>query len=190
MNSLITLWLILASFTSKNDCVAFTAVLQRRASISRPNVINKNALTVRSGRSATTVVKSSNDDEIAKLEEQLKRLKEAREAENKQQEQGGAGSVQVVAEDEEEVPIEMFLSEGWKEKEVASAADSESESRGGLLTGIAAVAALIVGIGLFSQVPIGQEDLSRYSAIKAPTQQIDLGDLNKEARTRSAMGDL
>jgi hypothetical protein len=82
----------------------------------------------------------------------------------------------------------MFLSEGWKEKEAASV---EGSSGGGALTGIIGVVALMIGIAVFSQVPIGQEDLSKYSAIKAPTQQIDLGDLNKDARTRSSSsGDL
>jgi hypothetical protein len=72
------------------------------------------------------------------------------------------------------------LSEGWKEKEA-----TESGGSGGL-TGIIGAVALVLGLIAFSQVPIGQEDLSKYSAIKAPTEQIDLGDLN---RARNA-GDL
>ncbi|KAL3918813.1 MAG: hypothetical protein SGARI_007359, partial [Bacillariaceae sp.] len=120
---------------------------------------------------------SSKDDEIAKLEEQLQKLKEAKEAEASTVE--ATSPSDQATEDEEEVDIGMFLSEGWKEKETA-------ESGGGGLTGIIGAVALVLGLLAFSQVPIGQEDLSKYSAIKAPTEQIDLGDLN---RARNA-GDL
>ena len=36
----------------------------------------------------------------------------------------------------------------------------------------------IIGLGLFSQVPIGQEDLQKYQDIKGSASRIDLGDLN------------
>lgn len=123
-------------------------------------------------------LQSSKDDEIAKLEEQLKRLKEEKDSEKELQVAPQNG--QVVVEEAEEVPIAMFLSEGWKEKEAAESSDGGG---GGILTTLAGVLALAVGLAVFSQVPVGQEDLSRYSAIKAPTEQIDLGDLNKARRS-------
>ncbi|KAG7371810.1 hypothetical protein IV203_017952 [Nitzschia inconspicua] len=133
---------------------------------------------------------SSKDEEIARLEEQLKRLKEEKEAQEGLDASLQNGQVSVAAttsvaeEEEEEVSIDMFLSEGWKEKE---AVESSGGGSGGTLTTLLGALALVVGIAVFSQVPIGQEDLSKYSAIKAPTEQIDLGDLN---RARNSMGDL
>jgi hypothetical protein len=67
----------------------------------------------------------------------------------------------------------VFLSERWKEEEVSS------EGGSGGLTTILGVIGLAVVLAFFSQVPLGQEDLSKYSAIKAPTTSIDLGDLNR-----------
>jgi uncharacterized protein HemX len=121
---------------------------------------------------------SNKDDEIAKLEEQLKRLKEEKAVLEQQQ--------QPEEELEEQVDIEMFLSEEWKEKEVAEKGTNDGGAGTGLV-GVLGAIALALGFVLFSQVPIGQEDLSKYSAIKAPTQQIDLGDKN---RARSSIGDL
>jgi hypothetical protein len=124
---------------------------------------------------------SSKDDEIAELEEKLQKLKQAKEAEESSQAAATPQNGEVAAKaEEEEVDIGMFLSEGWKEKEA-----TESGGSGGL-TGIIGAVALVLGLIAFSQVPIGQEDLSKYSAMKAPTEQIDLGDLN---RARNA-GDL
>ena len=120
------------------------------------------------------------DDEIAQLEEQLRRLKEEKAAQ--QQSTTTSSSVPSQRLDSimggssaEEVPIEMFLSEGWKEKE---ATQGES-SGGGVLTTVLGAVALTIFLAVFAQVPIGQEDLSKYSAIRAPTEQIDLGDLNR-----------
>jgi hypothetical protein len=128
---------------------------------------------------------SNKDEEIAKLEEQLKRLKKEKASEAQLDVSPQNGEIAPPRlEEEEEVSIDMFLSEGWKEKE---AAESSGTGGGGTLTTIAGVLALVVGLAVFSQVPIGQEDLSKYSAIKAPTEQIDLGDLNK---ARNSMSDL
>ena len=115
----------------------------------------------------------SKEEEIAKLEEQLKKLKEEQAEESAIPEI--EPNVNGKQEPEEEVPIELFLSERWKEEE----ATSSGEGGGGGLTGILGVIGLALFFALFSQVPIGQEDLSKYSAIKAPTEQIDFGDLNR-----------
>jgi hypothetical protein len=144
--------------------------------------LSQNTFSSRSSRS--WVLFRSKDEEIAKLEEQLKKLKEDKASELLLETAPQNG--EIIAPAEPEVPLEMFLSEGWKEKEVAETS-SAAGGGGGVLTSILGVVALVVGLAIFSQIPIGQEDLSKYSAIKAPTEQIDLGDLN---RARNGMGDL
>lgn len=106
-----------------------------------------------SGRSGGS---NSRDEEIAKLEERLKLLKDQKERQsttavvvNQQQE-----------EDEEEVSIGMFLSEGWKENE-AERHDDANNNRGGALIGVLGAVTLAIFLAAFSQVPIGQEDLSK-----------------------------
>jgi hypothetical protein len=126
---------------------------------------------------------SSKDEEIAKLEERLKELKEENSSEEIPENFPPSGVT--AQEAERDVPIEMFLSEGWKEKEAGQS--NGGGGGGGALTSILGVAALVIGLAMFSQIPIGQEDLSKYSAIKAPTERIDLGDLN---RGRNNMADL
>jgi hypothetical protein len=115
----------------------------------------------------------SKEEEIAQLEEQLKKLKE--EKSTAQEKVAVAPKVDNAQpeEEQEEVPDNVFLSERWKEEETSS------EGGGGGLTTILGAIGLAVVLAFFSQVPVGQEDLSRYSAIKAPTSQIDLGDLNR-----------
>ncbi|KAG7337966.1 hypothetical protein IV203_034407, partial [Nitzschia inconspicua] len=89
---------------------------------------------------------SSKDEEIARLEEQLKRLKEEKEAQEGLDASLQNGQVAVTAtasvaeEEEEEVSIDMFLSEGWKEKE---AVESSDEGSGGTLTTLLGVLALV-----------------------------------------------
>jgi len=87
----------------------------------------------------------------------------------------------------EEASMDMFLSEGWKEaksgydpKKTATVVrkTEEQESTFGL---IAKVVGALVAVLVFSQIPVGQEDLSKYSAIKSgPVKtSIDLGDINR-----------
>jgi hypothetical protein len=122
---------------------------------------------------------SSKEDEIRELEERLQRLKEESAKEqvtsNTEEEEE-----EVVALNEQAIYTEL-LTEQWKETE----ADASQE--GGIMKSAAVVLAtigLLVGLALFSQVPVGQEDFSRYSTpTQATTNKIDLGDLN---RARSA----
>lgn len=151
------------------------------ASARVPTILRDTSSSSNSGNNA------DDDDEIAKLEEQLKKLKQDKAAAQ------GTLSSPVPAQgldsinsglSSEEVPIEMFLSEGWKEKD---ATQDGSDGGGAILASVLGAVALAVFLAVFAQVPIGQEDLSKYSAIRAPTEQIDLGDLN---RARSSGQDI
>jgi hypothetical protein len=119
---------------------------------------------------------SSKDDEIAQLEEKLRQLKED-------------DNVVVVVDDDAAVntpnrmdePMMEMLSESWRESD-----PSQSDEGGGfLLPLVGAILAVVVFVG-FSQVPVGQDDLIKYSAIKT-SSQIDLGDLN-EAQNKAIQG--
>jgi hypothetical protein len=121
---------------------------------------------------------ASKEDEIRELEERLQRLKE------EAVEEESAAEKTVVAADEEKVNLNEqavyteLLTEQWKEGD-------EEQSGGGIVQSLGAALAtvgLLVGLALFSQVPVGQEDLSRYSTPQTPKTQIDLGDLNRARR--------
>lgn len=119
----------------------------------------------------------STDDEIAQLEEKLRKLKR-----EKEKQEVAVNTITEPAEKLEEVPLEMFLTEQWKEKDAATSSDGQSSS-GSLSNILYAVGAAVV-IALFSQIPIGQEDLSKYSiGSSPPSEQIDLGDLNRARRS-------
>ena len=123
---------------------------------------------------------SGKEEEIAKLEEQLRKLKEDE-----------SGEPQLTAEEKKYVADakvlenvqgkDMLLSE--RELIDAKIMD-EGESGGGLggsLTTVLAVVGAAVFLFFFAQVPVGQEDLSRYSTSgSGVVTTIDLGDLNTE----------
>ena len=123
---------------------------------------------------------SSKEDEIRELEEKLRKLKtEAVE------EESAAEKVVVAANEEEMVKLNdqavytELLTEQWKEGE-----GEQSEGGIGQSLGVAmATVGLLVGLAFFAQVPVGQEELSRYSTPSTPSTQIDLGDLNRARRS-------
>jgi hypothetical protein len=122
---------------------------------------------------------SSREDEIAGLEAQLRQLKQ-----EVNDEEGGELMEPVQTTSRVYTPnrfdnpmsemLPAMLSESWKE--------SDPEPQGG--EGIGSILPVMVGALLtvaffvfFSQIPIGQENYSKYSAVKT-SSQIDLGDLN------------
>lgn len=146
---------------------------------------------------------SSREEEIAKLEEQLRKLKEG-QPETVHQEDAGdvngklpaapsaaaaAPAVGVVVDPRSLEKVQgkdMILSEQALLEGNILDGDDESTSGGGggvvqtVLTAVAAIAVL----GVFSQIPIGQDELSKYSAspsAASASRTIDLGDLNTEA---------
>ncbi len=111
----------------------------------------------------------SKQDEIAELEERLRKLKEEK-VEEQSMEVTANGAVSEspsapVAEIDE--PFEEMLSEQWKES------DAESQGEGLVKNLISGVAILVAAIA-FSQIPVGQEGLDKYSTAK-PSTTIDLG---------------
>mmetsp|Transcript_92335 Transcript_92335/g.258054 ORF Transcript_92335/g.258054 Transcript_92335/m.258054 type:complete len:164 (-) Transcript_92335:230-721(-) len=119
----------------------------------------------------------SKEEEIAKLEEQLKRLKKEKET---VEVPVSAPTATDDAGELEGTPIGMFLTEQWKEQE----ANADSESSGGGIMNVLIAVGFALVVVLFSQIPIGQEDLSKYSVGSSPTaEQIDLGDLNRARRS-------
>lgn len=102
-------------------------------------------------KAATSALKSSKDDEIASLEEKLRRLKEEAAFEEEQGKE--AMNMELL-----ETPMPEILSEAWKETEVKE----EDSGLGGVIKGVAFIG-LFVFLAFFSQVDIGQEDLSTYA---------------------------
>jgi hypothetical protein len=137
-----------------------------------------------------TALFDQNEEEIAKLEEQLKNLRNQKVVVEDNPVAPVAPAVPAAAaaspEDEEEGGMEMFLTEQWKEEKGKRAAKKDESNRSGLILILGAVGA-VLALVIFSQIPIGQEDLSKYSVgNNPPSRMIDLGDLN---RARNA-GDL
>ena len=135
-----------------------------------------------SSSSSTKGDKETNDEKIAQLEAKLRTLKE-------EQQIGDGGDAEEEDEDEEAeaATMDMVLSEGWKQaresydpKNTATVTRQTEEQKStlGLVT---KVVGGLVALIVFSQIPVGQEGLSKYSAnTSGPTKAtiIDLGDRN------------
>jgi hypothetical protein len=149
---------------------------QRAAATTSYRIVSTSRPSLSSRRSYLASTANNNDengnkdDEIAKLEEQLKKLKEEKSPVKKEEE-----------EDLEDISIDMFLSEGWKDGDKV-----EEGSNGGIIGNVLKAVGIVVALIAFSQIPVGQEDLSKYSvpiksAIENPATitSIDLGDANR-----------
>lgn len=71
-----------------------------------------------------------------------------------------------------------MFSERWKEAKDKVEKKQQEETMGGIAKIGLAIGALVL-LGLFSQVPIGEENLMKYQDIKG-NNLIDLGDLNDQ----------
>ena len=119
-------------------------------------------------------LRSTNDElsEIAALEERLRKLKE----------QGGKIMPAIIADPEEDLPEgesedSVMFSERWKEAKDGYLTKQKESSKEGIGK-VGLVLGFIVLLGVFSQVPIGEENLLKYQAVKGDSSRIDLGDLN------------
>lgn len=143
---------------------------------------------------------SAKEEEIAKLEQQLRQLKEEAEQEEIDVEEieveapasTSTTTNSLISNDSDDFvgrgpakrpvkPMEGMMSESWKEESDGGAgvdsSDSGSGGLGGTVTTIAAGLVFAAFLAFFSQIPVGQEDLGKYQAIKT-NMQIDLGDRN------------
>lgn len=123
-----------------------------------------------------------NQSEIAALEERLRQLKEQQEVSSPMI--GGRASSPAILEepDEQDLPEgesedSVMFSERWKEAKDGYLAKQQESSKEGIgILGL--VLGFVVLLGVFSQVPIGEEDLQKYQAVKGDSSRIYLGDLN------------
>ena len=122
-------------------------------------------------------LRSTNDElsEIAALEERLRKLKE----------QGRKIMPAIIADPDEDLPEgesedSVMFSERWKEAKDGYLTKQQESSREGIGK-VGLVLGFIVLLGVFSQVPIGEENLQKYQAVKGDSSRIDLGDLNPVA---------
>ena len=148
----------------------------------------------RSTRLPTCLASNSKDEEIAKLEEQLRKLKEETEDDKEEapvevatvspatEETAAAKETSLDVDDfvgrgpakRPVKPMEEMMSETWKAEQKDPA---EQEGGGNAIITVVAGIVLVAFLAFFSQVPVGQEDLTKYQAIKTSTS-IDLGDIN------------
>ena len=72
-----------------------------------------------------------------------------------------------------------MFSERWKEAKDKVETKQQEETMGGIAKVGLAIGVLVL-LGLFSQVPVGEENLMKYQDIKGNPSRIDLGDLNDQ----------
>ena len=134
-----------------------------------------------------THLRSTEEDqaEIAALEERLRELKgganpaESATAEIAPIETAAEVEPASIEPDEMEGETEdsIMFSERWKETKDEYIAKKEEDTIGGIGK-IALALGFVVLLGIFSQVPVGEESLQRYQDVKGNPSRIDLGDLN------------
>jgi len=124
----------------------------------------------------------SREEEIARLEETLRKLREEEGLSSEKEDDV------TMTEEEQKISRRLEMVKGkdmlLSESELIGDGIVENaggESSNGLLNVVAAVVGLVLLVA-FSQVPVGQESLSQYSATGSSTlKTIDLGDLNADA---------
>jgi len=144
--------------------------LQRRCATTSSNVAF-------SRRTNLIRIKSSKEDEIAALEERLRKLKEEAAAVDSDGDSSRKYIVpnesdqgdNVLSPMQQQEALDEMLSESWK--------DNEPSDQGGVIRNFIAGAVLVLAAIFFSQIPVGQDGLDKYSTAK-PSTTIDLGDLN------------
>jgi hypothetical protein len=130
-----------------------------------------------SDQRAVLVLAGTKEDEIAALEEKLRRLKEDEDQKMKEED------LNVFAADQRTLERvrgkDMLLSE--QELIEAQIMEKQDDSDGNIVPKVAAALGLAVALLLFAQIPVGQEDYQKYSVSGSSTvRTIDLGDLNRD----------
>jgi hypothetical protein len=130
---------------------------------------------------------AANDEEIARLEEEIRKLREEAPDESMgevEASEAAFAAARAIADKKRLLAQvrgkDMLLTEGALIQENILENESSS-STFGLMPALLG-AALAAGVIAFSQVPVGQDSLSRYSVQAGPTvsTKIDLGDINPD----------
>ena len=128
---------------------------------------------------------SSKEEEIARLEEQLRKLREEAEEEGLPEDLEKGVKIRVAL--EKVKGKDMLLSEQeLLELQMMNELGQESEGLNPIVVGAAAVCFAIT-LFLFAQVPVGQDDYQRYGGQignpgSSAINKIDLGDLNTDVQ--------
>mmetsp|Transcript_19187 Transcript_19187/g.41554 ORF Transcript_19187/g.41554 Transcript_19187/m.41554 type:complete len:200 (+) Transcript_19187:70-669(+) len=172
--------------------------ISSRAINSTPNNLNlARYSTVAASSSRTTRLHSTDDNqaEIAALEERLKQLKEPESSSSESPPVAKPEStpMEILTADEQdgleaiegETEDSVMFSERWKEAKdgyLTKEKEVNMEKNMGGIAKVGLALGLVVLLGLFSQMHVGEEDLQRYQDIKGSTSRIDLGDLNPDSQ--------
>lgn len=144
----------------------------------------------------TALGSSSREEEIAKLEEQLRQLKQEQQNDDAATE-GGGGDGTAFSTTAEINQVEQRILEKVQGKDMIlseqdlydgnivqdqSSSSSTEEGGGSVVQNVLVAVLAVVFLVVFSQIPIGQEDLSKYSVspTTSSSRTIDLGDLNTD----------
>jgi hypothetical protein len=141
----------------------------------------------------------NDDDEIAKLEAQLQKLRQDKRKQQQQQQSSAAPALSP-AQMERVLRSDMILSEqdllssgivqnandknNKNNDESATISSSSNNNNGGLVGTVVTAAVVLAALLLFAQVPVGQDDLARYSPAAGlrnnnnNAASVDLGDMN------------
>jgi hypothetical protein len=187
----------LAIFALAFSCFVSTSVF----GFTPPTLVRRATTTIRKDCSAVSrkaksfviiLQSSSREEEIAKLEQQLRELKQQQQGQddptvstlNSDATPSQADKRKNVVNDRgvrEILPGKgMILSEQTLVE--SQLLDNSSDGMGlGVIPAIAIGLVAVVGLFFFAQVPVGQEDYMRYSAASTTSSKtIDLGDLNMD----------
>jgi hypothetical protein len=149
------------------------------------------APTMQRQRTSTRVPRlcaSSRDDEIARLEAEIRKLRDAASSDDLDGEdtaESAFAAAQALADKKRLLAQvrgkDMLLTEGTLIQENILENEGSTVGIAPAILGAVLAAAVIA----FSQIPVGQEDLSRYSVQAGPTvsTKIDLGDINPDRPT-------
>jgi hypothetical protein len=162
----------------------FSSSLPHARSFPAPGWISSPRTVDLSFRTTSTRLCSTDDkqSEIAALEERLRQLKEQEFSEMNTSPVGNVYLPMDFTGDEEygmegETEDSIMFSERWKEAKDGYLTKQQESSMGGIgKVGLAL--GFVVLLGVFSQVPIGEENLQKYQAVKGNPSRIYLGDLN------------
>lgn len=128
-------------------------------------------------RSETARLFASKEEEIANLEAQIRQLRE--------DEENGTDKMSVKDFDVAKRRLETMKGKDMllTEEYLISGGIVGTESKGFNVFGIVGAVVAAVILFAFAQVPVGQENLARYSATgSSVVKSIDLGDLNPDAK--------